>query len=335
MQSYRKNGFQRSYARRRIVAVAAVAALATAGLVTSASTAGTFPITDCNSAINALNKQLPVIAKRKIAVRVAQASTSQAKVKRAKKRYSASRSAANKIRTQVKQRCASGSLNAFNALCTQSIDVYAGSLNLLATRRYEYKKIKGKGARSTKRKRTLKTKIKKLAANVHTQSKTFQTACSGGPGGPGGGAPQPTPPVNNDFKDPVTTVSCTPAQFHHKLGCFAGAPAISIPSFPDGLKSNYQVQISGRADGVCSLSGLQSNYKLMIIVDGDPVATDIGGGFLQTACNPTINLDAQIAALTLSPTRAHHIVLNLNTDVLLPVTPKIDYATMTVDIAQL
>jgi hypothetical protein len=298
-----------------------------------AQTASTAPIGDCDAAIAALNKQLPVIAKRKIAVRSAQATSKHGKIAQAKRRYAASRKVANQIRTTIKQLCSSGAVSAFNALCTQSIDVYAGSLNQLATRKYEYRKIKGKGARAAKRKRVLKTRIKKLGSDVRKQSEAFHTACSNGT--PKTPTTPPTGPTSNAFKDPVTTQSCTPEQFHNSLGCFAGAPAISIPSFPNGLQNNFQVKISGDADGICSSSGLPAAYKLMIIVDGDEVASVNGGGFAQSGCVPAIDLSTQIAALTLNPTRAHRIVLNLHTDVLLPETPEIESATMTADIAQL
>lgn len=294
-------------------------------------------ISTCKQAVSALNKQLPVIAKRKIALRVAKASRNKAKIKKAQRRYTASRKTANSHRTKIRQLCNSSGVTAQNTACSTSIDSYSSKLNTLATRRYQLKRIKGNGTKAKKKRRTLKTKIRKLSFDVRKESKTFEKACGnpvGTVGQTGTGTPS-TPPINNNFNDPTTTVDCTPGQFAATLGCTTGVPSINIPSFPNGLATNYQVTIDGEVTGLCSVSGLSPVYTLLIIVDGSIVASDTGGGFSQTNCSPTIDINAMITGLTLSPTTSHRISLRVKTSILLPANPSTAGGSMTADIAQL
>lgn len=294
-------------------------------------------ISTCKQAVSALNKQLPVIAKRKIALRVAKASRNKAKIKKAQRRYTASRKTANSHRTKIRQLCNSSGVSAQNTACTSSIDSYSSKLNTLATRRYQLKRIKGNSAKAKKKRRTLKTKIRKLSFDVRKESKTFEKACgnpTGTIGQSGTGTPT-TPPTNNNFNDPTTTVDCTPAQFAATLGCTTGVPSINIPSFPNGLATNYEVSIDGEVTGLCSPSGLPVTFTLLIIVDGSIVASEASNEVTQTDCISGEDLQAFIPALTLSPTAAHRISLRVKTSILLPANPSTTGGSMTADIAQL
>lgn len=112
-------------------------------------------------------------------------------------------------------------------------------------------------------------------------------------------------------------------------------PAINIPSFPNGLATNYEVSIDAEVTGLCSMSGLSVAYTLLIIVDGSIVASSSSAAGVQTNCSPTIDLTALIQALTLSPTTSHRIALRVKTSVLLPANPSTTGGSMTADIAQL
>lgn len=295
-------------------------------------------ITTCKQAITALNKQLPLIAKRKIALREAKSTKNKAKIKKAQRRYTASRKTANTQRTKIRQLCNSSGVSAQNTACSTTINSYASKLNTLATRRYQLKKVKGTSAKAKKKRRTLKSQIRKLSSDVRTESKTFEEACGepvGTVGQTGGPTPTPTPPGNNDYNDPNTTVDCTPGQFAATLGCTTGVPSQNIPSFPNGLAADYQLSIDGEVTGLCSVSGLAPTYTLLILVDGAIAATQTGGGFIQTNCAPTIDINASIAGLTLSPTIAHRISLRVRTSILLPANPSTSGGELTTDIAQL
>lgn len=313
-----------------------VALLATTAF--SATPANAATINTCGQAIAALNRQLPVVAKRKISLREAKATRNTAKINKAQRRYTASRKTANRHRSMIRQLCTTSGVAATNAACFSSIETYSTKLNTLATRSYQLKKVKGNSARAKKRRRTLKTQIRKLSSDVRKDSKSFEKACSsavGSSGQPGTGNTPPAPTPNNNFNDPTTTVDCTPGQFAATLGCTTGVPSINIPSFPNGLSTNYQVSIDGEVTGLCSVSGLAPFYTLLIVVDGAIVASDTGGGFVQTNCNPTIDIDALITGLTLSPTIAHRISLRVKTSILLPANPSTTGGSMTADIAQL
>lgn len=294
-------------------------------------------ISTCKQAVSALNKQLPVIAKRKIALRVAKSTGNKSKIKKAQRRYTASRKTANSHRTKIRQLCNSSGVSAQNTACTSSIDTYSNKLNTLATRRYQLKKIKGNSAKAKKKRRTLKTKIRKLSFDVRKESKTFEKACGNASntiGQTGTGTPT-TPPVNNTYEDPNTTVDCTPEKFAATLGCTTGVPSQNIPSFPNGLATDYQISIDGEVTGVCSVSGLTPTYTLLILVDGAIVSQQDGGGLLQTNCSPTIDINTSITGLTLSPTTSHRISLRVRTSILLPANPSTSGGELTTDIAQL
>lgn len=288
----------------------------------------------CQQAISALNKQLPRIAKYKIALREAKTTGNKAKIKKAQRRYTASRKTANAHRTKIRQLCNSSGVSAQNTACSSSIERYSTKLNTLATRRYQLKKIKGDSAKAKKRRRTLKTKIRKLSSDVRKESQSFQKSC-GNPTsiGQSGGGTTPTP--NNNFDDPTTTLDCKPAQFASTLGCTPGVPAINIPSFPNGLATNYQLSIDGEVSGLCSVSGFAPVYTLLIVVDGSIVADQTGGGFVQNNCSPTIDISTLVTGLTLSPTISHRISLRVRTSILLPANPSTTGGSMTADIAQL
>lgn len=315
--------------------------LAIAALVTSVALLAAIPASSqaaippaCQSAINSLNKQLPIVAKHLAAARDAKAAGSSAKYKRAKRLEAAARKVANKHRTSIRETCTTGAINALNSLCTSSIETYATRLNVLATRKYQLKRVKGNSAAAKKKRRTLKTQIRKLSSDVSKESKTFQKACSDAANG-GGQSPTPPTPPSNEFEDPNTTVDCTPAQFHASLGCSTGVPTINIPSNPGGLTADYQVSIDAEVLGLCSVSGLAPFYSLLILVDGDVVATQTGGGIVQNNCNPTIDLQTAITGLTLSPTKAHRVAVRVRTSILLPANPATSGGSLTTDIAQL
>ncbi len=155
----------------------------------AASTAGT---AGCDAAITKLNKSLVTIAKRRIAVRVAKTKGTKA-LKRAKRALKKAQNQGKKDRAEIAKQCAgSSSVNSLDAECTLSIDKLSKSIDLRYARALRYKKLKVKGskkarAKALKRKRAMKTQLKKLDEQIKWQGEQFHKTCGGNNNGNDGG----------------------------------------------------------------------------------------------------------------------------------------------------
>ncbi|MGH2907484.1 MAG: Ig-like domain-containing protein, partial [Solirubrobacterales bacterium] len=175
-------------------------------------------ISSCDTAITTMNKTLILIAKKRVAVRTAKGAK---KVKKAKKSLKSAQKQGNQVRSKIKQYClGSGGVNAQDAQCSLSINSYSKSLQLAYTRKLQIKKIKGHGKKANKRKKVMRTQLKKLNAKAAADMAAFQHACGNGGGNGGGGNNQPadnTPPgsvtmtgPSSPTNDPTPTYEITP-----------------------------------------------------------------------------------------------------------------------------
>ena len=144
-------------------------------------------INSCDKAISTMNSTLVTIAKKRIAVRTAKKGGAK-KVKKAKKSLKAAQKTGTQVRAKIKTYCGNGSgVSAQDAACSLSINSLSSSIQLAYTRKLAYKKIKGKSKAAKKRKRTMKTKLKKLNAKVAADTANFQKSCGNNSTGNGGG----------------------------------------------------------------------------------------------------------------------------------------------------
>ncbi|MFY9487371.1 MAG: Ig-like domain-containing protein [Solirubrobacterales bacterium] len=200
----------------------------------------------CDSAIAVMNKALPIVAKRRVEARGAKGKGAK-KVKRAKRNLKNAQKQANQIRAKIKQYCAGTSgVTATDAKCSLTINTYAKSIDLLYTRKLAYKKLKGKSKSAKKKKRTMKTQLKKLDAQIKSQGISFAKACgntgsggsNGGPTGNTGGNNDTTPPgeviINvpgGPTNDPTPTIDVTIPENGGHLECkIDGGPYQTVTS---------------------------------------------------------------------------------------------------------
>lgn len=193
--------------------IALIAALAVAFILLHSAHAGSeahaagsvSAINSCDTAIGSMNKTLTLIAKRRIAARSAKRKGTR-KYKRAKRNLKSALRQGTAVRSAIARHCAGGNgVSALDSQCALSIDSLGKAIELKYTRTLKYKKLKGKSKRALKRKRTMKTQLKKLNERVARQSQEFRKACgndgsgNGGNGGSGNGGgdgstPDTTPP---------------------------------------------------------------------------------------------------------------------------------------------
>lgn len=188
------------------VAIAVIAALLQFTAFSSSAEAATvtgtpvtiskLKITSCDQAISGMNKTLTLIAKRRIELRTAKKARGISKrkrakkVKRATKLFKSAQKQGNDVRTAIKRLCLGGGVGALDAECAVSITQLESKINLRYTRTLRYKKLrkpKSKSkkvqARYKKRKRAMKTQLKKMGNQIKTQTDTFSWACGGSTGG--------------------------------------------------------------------------------------------------------------------------------------------------------
>ncbi|MFY9468566.1 MAG: Ig-like domain-containing protein [Solirubrobacterales bacterium] len=144
-------------------------------------------INSCDGSITAMNKTLTLVAKRRIAVRTAKGKGAK-KVKRAKKNLMRAQKQGKQVRFKIKLYCTgSRTVSANDARCTLTINSVAKTLDLLYTRKLQYKKLKGRNRAAKKKKRTMKTRLKKLESQVKAQTVSFAKTCGDDLSGNGGG----------------------------------------------------------------------------------------------------------------------------------------------------
>ncbi|MBI4898206.1 MAG: hypothetical protein HY827_07545 [Actinobacteria bacterium] len=159
---------------------------------TEARAASSVGTTGCDAAITKLNSSLVTIAKRRIAVRVAKTKGTKA-LKRAKRALKKAQNQGMKDRAEIAKQCAGGNgINTLDAECTMSIDKLSKSIDLRYARVLRYKKLKVKGskkarAKALKRKRAMKTQLKKLDEQIKWQGEQFHKSCGGNNRGSDGG----------------------------------------------------------------------------------------------------------------------------------------------------
>jgi hypothetical protein len=164
-------------------------------------------ITNCNSAIGAMNAALINTAKARVAARKAKSKSAK---KRTKRNLKKAQSRGNNVRTAIRKHCiGANSLSSKTAACELQITKLTKSIETLYTRKLQTKKVKGK-----KSKRTRKTQLKRLADRVKADTKAFKTACAGSPGDGSSGAGPTGPTGNSGAPDttapgPVTIVGPT------------------------------------------------------------------------------------------------------------------------------
>ncbi len=140
----------------------------------------------CEQALKQFNKTLSLVAKRRIAVIVARKHGKKA-VKRAKSSLKRANKTRNTRYKQLKKIClGTGETSALSGECSLAITNLERSINLNFKRKYAYKKIRGTAPADRKKKRRLKTQLKKLADTIKVQTTQFSTACGGDTGNGGG-----------------------------------------------------------------------------------------------------------------------------------------------------
>lgn len=148
--------------------------------------------TTCQQALKNFNKTLSLVAKRRINVIVSRKNGKKA-VKRAKSSLKKADKKRNAEYKSLKKVClGSADTSALSGECSLAITNLERSINLSFKRKYAYKKIRGTRPADRKKKRRLKTQIKKLGDTIKVQTTQFATACggdngAGGNGGNGGG----------------------------------------------------------------------------------------------------------------------------------------------------
>lgn len=193
----RRNHTVAKYAQIALLAMA-ITLIGLFGFNSNAAAASAKPAT-CDAAIAEMNKSLVLVAKRRIQARTAKKRDAR-KLKRAKRNLKKAQARANAARVSIRSLCAgSNGVSALDAQCTLSIDSLAKSIDLKYTRTLRYKKLKVKGktkkARklAAKRKRAMKTQLKRLDDQIKAQTQSFNKACggigdtTGDTGGTGGG----------------------------------------------------------------------------------------------------------------------------------------------------
>ena len=180
---------------RRTFTVAKLALIAALALAISligsfafganASAAAVAKPATCDAAIAQMNKSLVLVAKRRIQSRTAKKRGAK-KYKRAKRNLKNAQKQANAARASIKALCLGGSgVSAQDAQCTLTINSLAKSIELKYTRTLRYKKLKVKGkskkARklAAKRKRAMKTQLKRLDDQIKAQTQSFKKTCGG------------------------------------------------------------------------------------------------------------------------------------------------------------
>lgn len=151
-----------------------------------------------------------------------------------------------------------------------------------------------------------------------------------------------TTTIGSAYSDPkTTTVSggwgalCTPLDFALPLGCPSGIISHTIPARPSGLAGNYQVNISGWVDRICSLVGVGTGYTIYLKVDGSPVASQYKSSTIDFFCLRPVWLSATKLNLSLSSATSHTISMSVKSSLQLSAFPSNSGSGLTVDIGQL
>lgn len=149
----------------------------------------------CNAAVARLNKSLVLIAKRRIQARNAKRRGESA-LRRAKRNLRRALKHGAAVRAAVQAGCrGDGSVSSLDAKCSLAIDRLAYTIDLRYTRTLRYKRVKVRGkkgkarARALKRKRAMKTALKRFDDRVRAESELVAKDCGGGPGDGSGGGP--------------------------------------------------------------------------------------------------------------------------------------------------
>lgn len=231
---------------------------------TNASAATVAKPATCDAAISEVNKSLVLVAKRRIQVRSAKKGGAK-KVKRAKRNLKKAQTRAAAARASIKSLClGSNGVSAQDSKCMLSIDTLAKAIDLKFTRSLRYKsvKVKGKSKKAkklaAKRKRAMRTQLKRLDNEIKSLTQSFQKTCgdkgsngnngNGGGGGDAGGS-DTTPPgavivsgPEGPTNDPTPTVDITTPENGGHIECridggdwFTVTSPWTLPALSDGV----------------------------------------------------------------------------------------------------
>ena len=262
-------------------------------------------ITNCDTAVAAMNAGLTTLSRSRFALKEAKATHRAVAIKRAKTRVAAAEAQRDLVREKIKTLCGAGGVNALAGGCSSAIGTLGDSIDQLAASRRQLSAVKTSDKNAKQQRGKLQSQIRKLERLVAARTEEMREACTppvavSAATGPAAGPipivspPDTTPPtvtiaVNTPTNDMTPHVDLSASEAGVTFACsldgtaFAASPAaFDLPL----LSENSHTLACKGTDAANNVGAVTSKT---IVIDTTAPGMPSMGGPLTGAAGASLN----------------------------------------------